>query len=79
MNKTNDILYKILQELEIKLNIEGDKYFLPFNELGLDSLDLIKFIMKVEEHFDVEIPDDEVEKISSIDDLRIFIEKTSTK
>ncbi len=79
MNKTNDILYKILQELEIKLNIEGDKYFLPFKELGLDSLDLIKFIMKVEEHFDVEIPDDEVEKISSIDDLRIFIEKTSTK
>ena len=79
MNKTNDILYKILQELEIKLNIEGDKYFLPFNELGLDSLDLIKFIMKVEEHFDVEIPDEEVEKISSIDDLRIFIEKTSTK
>tara|TARA_X000000368_G_scaffold402142_1_gene375751 strand:- start:1605 stop:1844 length:240 start_codon:yes stop_codon:yes gene_type:complete len=79
MNKTNDILYKILQELEIKLNIEGEKYFLPFNELGLDSLDLIKFIMKVEEHFDVEIPDNEVEKISSIDDLRIFIEKTSTK
>lgn len=79
MNKTNDILYKILQELEIKLNTEGEKFFLPFNELGLDSLDLIKFIMKVEEHFDVEIPDNEVEKISSINDLRIFIEKTSTK
>tara|TARA_B100000900_G_C20493918_1_gene680764 strand:+ start:831 stop:1070 length:240 start_codon:yes stop_codon:yes gene_type:complete len=79
MNKTNDILYKILQELEIKLNTEGEKFFLPFNELGLDSLDLIKFIMKVEEHFDVEIPDNEVEKISSIDDLRILIEKTSTK
>ncbi len=79
MNKTNDILYKILQELQIELNPEGDKYLIPFNELGLDSLDLIKFIMKVEEHFGIEISDDEVEKISSINDLRIFIEKTFSK
>ena len=79
MNKTNDILFKILQELQIELNPEGEKYLIPFNELGLDSLDLIKFIMKVEEHFGIEISDDEVEKISSINDLRIFIEKTSSK
>jgi acyl carrier protein len=36
------------------------------DDLGADSLDLVELIMAMEEEFDVEIPDDEAEKIATV-------------
>jgi len=36
------------------------------DDLGADSLDLVELIMAMEEEFDVEIPDEEAEKISTV-------------
>ena len=36
------------------------------NDLGADSLDLVELIMAMEEEFDVEIPDEEAEKIATV-------------
>ena len=37
-------------------------------DLGADSLDLVEFIMAFESEFDMEIPDDDVEGISTVED-----------
>ena len=45
------------------------------DELGADSLDLVDVIMSVEDVFDVEIPDEEVEKLRCVGDLVHYIEE----
>lgn len=44
------------------------------DDLGADSLDLIDLVMSIEDEFDVEIPDSEIENIKTIADTVKFIE-----
>ena len=45
------------------------------DDLGADSLDLVELIMAMEEEFDVEIPDEEAEKITTVQDAINFVNK----
>ena len=45
------------------------------DDLGADSLDLVELIMEMEEKFGVEIADEELEKIRTIQDVVDFIKK----
>lgn len=38
------------------------------DDLGADSLDVFQIVMGIEEEFDIEIPTEEVEKITSVND-----------
>jgi acyl carrier protein len=44
------------------------------DDLGADSLDTVELVMAFEEAFDVEIPDEEAEKIRSVQDAITYIE-----
>ena len=44
------------------------------NDLGADSLDTVELIMELEKEFDLQIPDDEAEKIVTVGDAIAFIE-----
>ncbi len=48
----------------------------PFKELG-DSMDLIELIMALEEEFDMEIDDDETNKIKTVGDAAEYIIQNS--
>lgn len=59
---------KIIAE-EMNLNVENVKPESRFVEdLAADSLDVIQIVLKLEEEFDIEIPDDAVEQISTVQD-----------
>lgn len=45
------------------------------NDLGADSLDTVELIMEFEKKFDIEIPDDAAEKISTVGDAINYIEE----
>jgi len=45
------------------------------DDLGADSLDAVELVMALEEEFDIEIPDDEAEKIGSLAQAVEYIEK----
>ncbi|MBJ59796.1 MAG: acyl carrier protein [Flavobacteriales bacterium] len=45
------------------------------NDLGADSLDTVELIMEFEKEFDIQIPDDQAEAISTVGDAISFIEK----
>ena len=45
------------------------------DDLGADSLDLVELIMAMEEEFDVEIPDEEAEKITTVQDAIDYVAK----
>lgn len=45
------------------------------DDLGADSLDIVELIMAFEEAFDVEIPDEQAEKIHTVADVVKFLEQ----
>ncbi len=45
------------------------------DDLGADSLDTVELVMAFEEKFGIEIPDEEAEKIRSVQDAINYIEK----
>jgi acyl carrier protein len=45
------------------------------DDLGADSLDRVELVMAFEEAFDVEIPDEDAEKISTVQDAIDYIDK----
>ena len=44
------------------------------NDLGADSLDTVELIMEFEKEFNISIPDDQAEKISTVGDALKYIE-----
>jgi len=45
------------------------------DDLGADSLDLVELIMSMEEEFDIDIPDEEAEKMVTVQDAFDYIAK----
>jgi acyl carrier protein len=45
------------------------------DDLGADSLDQVELIMAMEEEFDVEIPDEDAEKIKTVQDAIQYVEQ----
>jgi len=73
-NKTfEDVKAVIAEELEVEesqITMESQ----IVEDLGADSLDVVELIMRLEEKFDVEIPDEDAEKIQSVGDAVNFIQ-----
>ena len=44
-------------------------------DLGADSLDVVELVMRFEEEFEIEIPDEDAEKITTVGDAVDYIEK----
>ena len=44
------------------------------DDLGADSLDIVELVMKMEEEFGIEIPDEEAEKIKTVNDVIQYIQ-----
>ena len=68
--KVRDILLEQLDVEEDKVTMESS----ITDDLGADSLDVVDLVMSLEEEFDVEIPDDQVENIKTVGDIVRYIE-----
>ncbi|MFZ5981252.1 MAG: acyl carrier protein [Candidatus Zixiibacteriota bacterium] len=49
------------------------------DDLGADSLDTVELVMALEEEFSLEIPDEDAEKITSVNDAILYIKEHSDK
>ena len=56
-----------------KDKVTGETSFV--NDLGADSLDVVELLMEFEEKFDLNIPDEDAEKIQTISDAVAYIEE----
>ena len=45
------------------------------DDLGADSLDIVELVMSLEEEFDIEIPDEDAEKIQTIGDAIDYLKE----
>ncbi|CAM2741501.1 MULTISPECIES: acyl carrier protein [Salinicoccus] len=49
------------------------------DDLGADSLDIAELVMELEDEFEMEIPDEEAEKINTVGDALDYIDKLEAK
>ena len=49
------------------------------DDLGADSLDTVELVMALEEEFDIEIPDEEAEKITTLQEAIAYVEQNAKK
>ena len=42
-------------------------------DLGADSLDIVELIMGIEEEFDIEIPDEDAEKLTTVEEAMTYV------
>ena len=62
LDKVKDVIMDKLGVEDSKINMEASFV----NDLGADSLDTVELIMEFEEEFGIEIPDEEAEKITTV-------------
>lgn len=44
------------------------------DDLGIDSLEIFEIVMSLEEEFDIEIPNEDIEGIKNVEDISKYIE-----
>ncbi len=69
----DEIKEVVVEQLSVKPEevVETAKFI---EDLGADSLDVVELVMALEEKFDIEIPDDEAEKLLSVSDVISYVE-----
>ena len=72
------VLEKVKAILSSQFDVEEDSITADTNiadELGADSLDVVDMLMSLEDEFDIEIPDEEIERIQTVGDVVSYIEE----
>ena len=68
----------IVEQLGVdEAQVEDNASFV--DDLGADSLDIVELVMAFEEAFELEIPDEDAEKITTVKDAVEYIENKTTK
>lgn len=74
--QSEEVLAKLKDLVMDRLNVEEDqiKPEASFVEdLGADSLDIVELIMGIEEEFEVEIPDEDAEKLTNVGEALAYV------
>ena len=73
---SEDINQKITKVIVEKLGVTEDQVKPEaafIDDLGADSLDQVELVMALEDEFDIEIPDEEAEKLKKVSDVISYV------
>ncbi|OGV06968.1 MAG: acyl carrier protein [Ignavibacteria bacterium RIFOXYA2_FULL_37_17] len=77
-----DVEVKVKEIIMDKLGVE-ESQVVPgasfTNDLGADSLDIVELVMGFESAFDISIPDEDAEKISTVGDATKYLKEKLAK
>ncbi|MEK3800230.1 acyl carrier protein [Peribacillus sp. FSL H8-0477] len=74
-----DVLERVTKIVVDRLNVEESEVKLEASfkeDLGADSLDVVELVMEFEDEFEMEISDEDAEKISTVGDAVNYIQST---
>lgn len=74
------VLEKVKAILAEQFDVEEDTITMETSvaeDLGADSLDVVDLLMSIEDEFEIEIPDTEIENMKTVGDLLKYIEANS--
>ena len=70
------IFEKVQEKISEQLSIDPEEITMEssfIDDLGADSLDIVELLMALEEEFDIEIPDEDAEKLVTVGDAVDYI------
>lgn len=73
-----DVYQKVVDIIVDELAVDADEITPEasfIDDLGADSLDVVELVMAFEEEFDIEIPDEDAEKIQTVQQAVDYIEE----
>lgn len=73
-----EIPAKIKEVIVEQLGVDAERVRAEANfidDLGADSLDIVELVMAMEEEFDIEIPDEEAEKLKTVSDVVTYLKE----
>ncbi len=76
MANKEQIVEKVKELISDNLGTDTDEITLQaafIDDLGADSLDIVELVMAIEKEFDIEIPDEDAEHISTVEDAVKYI------
>lgn len=68
---------KVMKIIEEQLGVDPDRVKPEssfIDDLGADSLDIVELVMAMEEEFEIEIPDDDAEKLRTVQDVMKYLQ-----
>ena len=68
---------KIKETVAEQLGVDGEKITPEatfVDDLGADSLDVVELVMALEEEFEIEIPDEDAEKLQTVQNVVDYVE-----
>jgi len=68
-------IIEIIDEVVIGIDTADIGDDVDFNECGIDSLDHANILLAIEEHFNIRIPDEDIDKCSSISGIIAYSKK----
>jgi acyl carrier protein len=75
-----DVLEKVKEIIVEQLGVDEEEVTIQasfVDDLGADSLDIVELVMALEEEFDLEIPDEDAEKIRTVGDAVNYIKENA--
>lgn len=76
----DEIFEKLKKLITDVLDIKKEKISFEskfLEDFGADSLDIVEMVMAIEEEFNIEIPDEDVEKVLSVNDVINYIQSAA--
>lgn len=71
------VLERVKKVIAKELGIEVEELNINASfadDLGIDSLEIFEIVMSLEEEFDIEIPNEDIENIKNVQDISSYIE-----
>jgi acyl carrier protein len=81
MSTTTNLEERVKSIITDQLSVEAEKVTTTasfIEDLGADSLDIVELVMTMEEEFDLDIPDEDAEKMKTVGDVVTYITSKAT-
>jgi acyl carrier protein len=73
MKADPEVIKRIIQEADTKIDFDSFNEVADLRDIGADSLDMMTIILEVQTKYDLEIPDDQIENLTSVSKICRYI------
>jgi acyl carrier protein len=74
MDVSRDEIAKLVQQACKLKEINTEQYGKPLKSIGIDSLDIASVFLAVMERYGLDVPDEEIDRLNTIDAIAAYIE-----